>query len=344
MIPNVQIRQILLLLLIAGLLGLIFWNLQSFLPAMLGAYTLYVLLRNPVIYFTETRNWNKKAVVAGLMLASFMVVLLPVYGLIGLLSGKVRAGFQNSEQIRQSVETVISNLETRIGFHFFTAERIQNASNWAVQEGTNMLNATLGGLLMLIIAFFILWFMLMGGKKMEHSFFNWLPLKAENINYLRRELNDLVNSNAIGIPLMGVIQGLAGLIGYSIAGVDDLWFWVFLTFVAGMIPFLGVMLAFLPLALVLFSKGENGSATFILIYGFAVIGSVDNLARMWLLTKIGHTHPLVTLFGVIVGLKLFGFVGFIFGPILIAMCLLLLKIYTKEFNKNGVISTDKSGV
>jgi predicted PurR-regulated permease PerM len=62
------------------------------------------------------------------------------------------------------------------------------------------------------------------------------------------------------------------------------------------------------------------------------VGSVDNLARMWLLKKIGHVHPLITLFGVIVGLKLFGFIGFIFGPILIAMFILLLRIYHKEFN------------
>ena len=332
MIPNIKIRQILFLLLIAIIFSLVFWNLLAFMPALLGAYTLYVLLRKPVFYLSEHLKWNRKAVIVGLMVVSFVALLLPIYGMIGLLSSKVRAGFRNSEQIQQSAEAAISRLETRIGIQFFTPERIKNASDWAVQEASNMVNATLGGLLMLVITFFVLWFMLSGGKKMEHAFFSWLPLKDENITFLRHELNSLVWSNAIGIPLMGVVQGLAGLIGYSLAGVDDLWFWVFLTFIAGMIPFLGVALAFIPLALVLFSKGENGSATFILIYGFAVIGSVDNLARMWLLAKIGHTHPVITLFGVIIGVKLFGFVGFIFGPILIAMCLLLFKIYSKEFH------------
>ena len=323
----------LLLLLIAGLVGLIFWNLIAFVPALLGAYTLYVLLRKPAEYLSETRHWNKKASIAGLMLVSFVVLLLPLGGLAGLVSGKVRAGVQSQEQIRQSVELVISGLEERIGFQVVTPDRIAAASEWGVSQASNMVNATLFGLVTLLITFFVLWFMLAGGKKMEHSFFNWLPLKPANIDFLRKELNDLVFSNAIGIPLMGVVQGAVGLIGYSLAGVDDLWFWVLVTFVAGMIPFLGVMLAFVPLALVLFSKGQNGAATFILVYGFVVIGSVDNLARMWLLKKIGDTHPLVTLFGVIVGLKLFGFVGFIFGPILIEMCLLLLKIYAKEFNR-----------
>lgn len=265
------------------------------------------------------------------MLLSFAVILLPIFAMIGSLSTKVVTGFQNSQQIFQYFQTSILDIETRIGLHLLTPERVQTLSEWGVQTASNTLNATLFGLLMLLITYFILWFMLTEGEQMEHSFFNWLPLKPENTEYLRVELNDLVYSNAIGIPLMGVIQASAGLIGYSLAGVEDLWFWVLMTFVAGMIPFLGVALAFIPLALVMFSKGMNGQAVFILVYGMMVIGSVDNLARMWLMKKIGHTHPLVTLFGVIVGLKLFGFVGFIFGPIMIAMFLLLVKIYQKEF-------------
>ena len=137
---------------------------------------------------------------------------------------------------------------------------------------------------------------------METSFFNWLPFKAANIEYVRKELNNLVFSNAIGIPLMGVAQCLAGLLGYWLAGADDIWFWVFITFIGGMIPVLGVAIAFVPLSIVLFSKGMTGQGVFILAYGLIVIGSVDNFARMWLLNKIGHTHPLITLFGVIIGI------------------------------------------
>jgi predicted PurR-regulated permease PerM len=331
MIPNTYIRQLLLLILISGIFGLIFWNLLLFIPALLGAYTLYVLLKKPLQYLTGSRKWSPNLAVVSLMLLSFLVLLMPIYALIGSLNGKIASGFQNSQEILESTKTAILVLEKRVGIHLLTPERIQSLSEWGVHAASEMLNATLGGLLMLLVTFFILWFMLTEGKKMEHSFFSWLPLRDANINFLKVELNDLVYSNAIGIPLMGIIQGTAGLIGYSLAGVDNLWFWVLLTFLAGMIPFLGVMLAFVPLALVLFSKGQNGQAIFILVYGAAVIGSVDNLARMWLMKKIGHTHPLVTLFGVVIGLKLFGFVGFIFGPILIAMFLLLVKTYQKEF-------------
>ncbi len=331
MIHISQIRQMLLLFLIAALFGLIFWNLKLFVPALLGAYTLYVLLRKPTRYLTENRKWNHKLSVIVMMLVSFLAILLPINGFIQMLRTKVVDGFENKEKIIKPLESAILKLEKSTGLDLLTPERLQNLSEWGAQAASNVVNATLFFLLMLLVTYLILWFMLTAGEKMEHSFFSWLPLKDTNIEFLRKELNDLVFSNALGIPLMGVAQGVAGLIGYSLAGVEDVWFWVFMTFIAGMIPFLGVSLAFVPLALVLFSKDMNGAAIFILIYGFVVIGSVDNFARMWLMNKIGHTHPLITLFGVIIGVQLFGFVGFIFGPIMIAMFLLLVKIYTKEF-------------
>jgi predicted PurR-regulated permease PerM len=79
----------------------------------------------------------------------------------------------------------------------------------------------------------------------------------------------------------------------------------------------------------------EGKALLIFLYGAIIVGSVDNIARMWLLKQINQTHPLVTLFGVVVGLQLFGFIGFIFGPILIALFILLVRIYHKEFHQIG---------
>ena len=71
-----------------------------------------------------------------------------------------------------------------------------------------------------------------------------------------------------------------------------------------------------------------------LVFGLAVIGSVDNIFRFWLQKKLGDVHPLITVFGVIIGVNLFGFIGLIFGPILISLFLLLLKVYSIEFRPN----------
>jgi predicted PurR-regulated permease PerM len=98
-----------------------------------------------------------------------------------------------------------------------------------------------------------------------------------------------------------------------------------------MIPFIGAALAYVPLAIIFFANDEIARGIIMLIFGFGVIGTVDNIFRFTLARKIGNVHPLITVFGVIIGLKLFGFVGLIFGPVLISIFILLLRIYSSEF-------------
>ncbi|HUC82768.1 MAG TPA: hypothetical protein VMR70_17800, partial [Flavisolibacter sp.] len=64
---------------------------------------------------------------------------------------------------------------------------------------------------------------------------------------------------------------------------------------------------------------------------FGVIGLIDNVFRLLVNKQLGDIHPLITIFGVVIGVQLFGFIGLIFGPILIALFILLLRIYSSEF-------------
>jgi predicted PurR-regulated permease PerM len=81
----------------------------------------------------------------------------------------------------------------------------------------------------------------------------------------------------------------------------------------------------------LFVQGHTGRGIAMGLWGFLLIGLVDNLFRFILNKKLGDIHPLVTIFGVIAGIQLFGFIGIIFGPLLISMFILLLRIYSNEF-------------
>ncbi|HLP95293.1 MAG TPA: AI-2E family transporter [Saprospiraceae bacterium] len=331
-IPATPIRQIFLILLIAGIFGVLFWNLYFFVPALLGAYTLYVLLRTPLFFLTEKWQWGEKLSAGILMLLSFIIILLPFNWVFSMLSSRIIALFQNSDTLLASLENVVRKIETQYQISLLTPENLKGLSEWAVHRVQHILSATVSGLGLFVVMYFILWFMLTEGKKMEQSFFDWLPLRHENVLYVRRHLNDMVWANALGIPLMGVVQGLAGFLIYWLADVPDPWLWFAVTFVSGMMPVVGVSLAYIPLGLMLLANGQEGKAVLIVLYGIIVVGSVDNIARMWFLKTINQTHPLITLFGVVAGLQLFGFIGFVFGPILIALLLMLLHIYHKEFH------------
>jgi Predicted permease len=106
--------------------------------------------------------------------------------------------------------------------------------------------------------------------------------------------------------------------------------------VATIIPVVGTALVWVPLVIYLFLTGEWGNAIGLLAYSLIIITNIDNLIRFVLQKKIADTHPLITIFGVIIGLSLFGFMGIIFGPLLISVFILCVDIFKKEYIEEGV--------
>jgi predicted PurR-regulated permease PerM len=73
-----------------------------------------------------------------------------------------------------------------------------------------------------------------------------------------------------------------------------------------------------------------------ILYCVVIVGLTDNILRFTLLKKLEDIHPLNTVFGIILGLEIFGFMGLVFGPILVSITLLLIQIYTNEFSTKEV--------
>jgi predicted PurR-regulated permease PerM len=326
-----RIRQIFFIIVIVLLGLLLFRELYTFVPAVLGAITLYILMHNWMLYLTEKKKWRKGLTVLFLMLASFLVILLPIALLVNMTSSKITYAVQHSSEIIESVKTVIGSIEQKIGRDIVSEEDISKLSPLIAQTLPKILGATFNTLTTVFFMYFILFFMLMNARSMENMIYEYIPLRDENVKLIGKEVESMVVSNAIGIPLIAVLQGVVGLIGYLILGVQEPWFWFVVTCITAMIPVVGAALAYVPLAIVFFANGQNWQGIAMLIFGFGIIGLVDNIFRFWLQKKIGNIHPLVTVFGVIIGIKLFGFIGLIFGPLLISMFILLLKIYSNEF-------------
>ena len=146
-----------------------------------------------------------------------------------------------------------------------------------------------------------------------------------------REIHRIVRSNAIVIPLLAVGQGFVAWVGYVIFGVHGTLLWGVLTSFATVIPIVGTALVWVPLALYTGLAGHWGQAVGLLLYGVLVVTQVDNILRMVLQKKLDNTHPLVTIFGVIIGLSLFGFMGVIFGPLLLAMLVFCVDLFKRKY-------------
>lgn len=326
-----RLRQVFLIALIL-FIGMVLANeLYSFLPALLGALTLYILQRNQFYYLVDKRKWKNGAAALLLMGLSLMVILFPVYLLVQMLSGKVAYGLQHSGDLVVSLKQLATELEQRYAIQVLSDENINKLGSWMAGLLPQILGATFNTLSTIFFMYFILYFMFVNGKSLERTLFKYAPLKDENVGLLEKEVHSMVVANAVGIPIVAFTQGVVGLVGYWIIGVQEPFFWFGITCIAGMLPVIGAALAYIPLIIIFLAAGQYWQGIAMFFFGFGIIGTVDNVMRFTLLRRIGDVHPLTTVFGVIAGLSLFGFIGLIFGPLLISLLLLLIRIYVNEF-------------
>lgn len=328
---NQKIRQISFYFLLIFLGIFLFWQMAQFLPAFLGAITFYILSRKQMLVLVDKKKWKKSRAAIFILTISFLVVVVPIAFAINILSSKLGYAVGHSNQILNAITTFVEALETRFKVEILTDENLNNFKGSATKFITGIVKSTFNSITTIMLMYFILYFMLVSRKELEKWLYQYIPLKTENIQSVGREMKSLVISNALGIPLVAFVQAIVGLIAYLFLGVNDVWFWFVFTCIASMLPLIGSALAYVPLSIVLYVNHQNWQAIFLLIYGIAVIGTVDNVFRFMLQKKMGDVHPLITVFGVIIGINLFGFIGLIFGPILISMFILLVKIYMNEF-------------
>ncbi len=324
------VRQIFVLLLILFLVVLIVSEILPYLSGVLGAVTLYVILKGWMRKLLE-RNWKPPLAASLLMAASFVGILIPVTLIAFMLSSKIGKAVANSERVLSALKLQLTNIENTVGYNISSNIDTSSVTNWISANLQNLAGGTFNAFIAIGIMYFMLYYMLTNRQSLRESMLTYIPLGKDNLRIIGDESNQLVKSNALGIPLVALVQGIIALIGFLIFGVPDPFFWFVITAIGSMIPFIGTAIGIIPAAILLFAQGSDFQGIALLIYGFVVVGSTDNIIRLYVLERLASVHPLITLFGVIVGVPLFGFIGLIFGPLLISLFILILRIYKKEY-------------
>lgn len=328
------IRQIFVLLLIILVGGLIFREMLPYFSGVLGAITIYVLMRKWMVKLVR-KGWHPNLAAGFLMFLSFIGILLPVSGVIMLLGNKIGNAAKNSERVVEAFKVQLARVEDYLGYDLLSKIDLSGISKWASQNLQSVAGSTFEVFIAVALMYFMLYYMLTNRNKLRQSLNEYIPLSKENLNKIGKESQAMVRSNALGIPLVALAQGIVALIGFLIFGVEDPFFWFVIVTIGSMIPFVGTLVGILPVFILTLSSGHTFQAWGILIYGFVVVGSTDNLIRLYVLQKLDNVHPLITLIGVVVGVPLFGFIGLIFGPLLISLFLLIVKIYKSEYGKES---------
>ena len=329
---NERIKEIGFIILLVLLFCLIVYELKYFLSSLLGAFTLYMILRRPHKKLLA-RGWKNIWAVIVLMVISFLIIF--VIG--GIITGAVYLKLKNFNPgvIMNNIQLLHNEVIERWGYNIFSEEIIVKGINQIGSFLSVLLSLTGNVVANVIMMIFILIFMLKDSDSLEKAIEKFLPFSKDNINLLKKETNNMVISNAIGVPMIMLGQSSAAALAYWFTGAGDPVIWGLLTGFFGLVPVVGTAAIWLPLSVNLLIGHDIWQGIALILWGSLVVASIDNVIRMFFLQKYANVHPLTALLGVIVGVNLFGFWGIIFGPLVISGFLLLVKIFNYEFLAKG---------
>ena len=178
-----------------------------------------------------------------------------------------------------------------------------------------------------ILIFISLYFFLKDGAKFKKILVGLSPLDNEYDHQIFNKVKQTIISTVRGVLFIAIIQGILAGVGFKLFGVPNATLWGSVSAVASLVPGLGTAIVFAPAVIYMFIIGNNPFAIGLLLWGILIVGLVDNFLGPYLYSRGGRIHQLIMLFAVLGGLSLFGPIGFIFGPIIVALFFSMIEIY-----------------
>lgn len=307
----------------------IFKQIIPFLGGLLGAMTIYTLVRGQMRYLSKGMKRYMAATI--ITVESVLFFLVPIALIVWLVVSQIQYLNLDPQSLIAPVEKLATVIKEKTGYDVLGSDTLSFLVSMIPRIGQAIMNGIGNLTINLFVMIFVLYFMLIGGLKMENYIKDLLPFNDTDTKEVTHQINMIVRSNAIGIPLLAIIQGFVALIGYFIFGVPNAWLMGLLTCFSTVIPMVGTAIVWAPIAAYLGITGSWPHAIGLTLYGAIVISQCDNFIRFILQKKMADTHPLITIFGVVIGLPLFGFMGVIFGPLLLSMFLLFVDMFKKQY-------------
>ncbi len=179
------------------------------------------------------------------------------------------------------------------------------------------------------IMFFIMFYTFRDGDVMLAYFLKILPLSGSHAHVLIERARYIVRAVLMGMLLTAAIQAMVAALGFRIIGIPAL-FWGVMLGISSFIPMVGTALVWVPVTGYMLISGQIGKAVFILIYCAVGVGSIDNFLRPYLMQGKSGMSTLILFFSLIGGIRLFGPIGILYGPMIFGLLAVILYIYTLQ--------------
>lgn len=146
---------------------ILFREFIPYLGGILGATTIYILVRNQMFYLTEKKKWGRGVSALLILLESILIFLIPLSGAVWLFVSKIQDLNLNPSQVVAGIEHVAELIETKIGYNFLEKKNLDSALGFLPHIGQYLMGGISGFAINVAILVLVLYFMLIGGRNME---------------------------------------------------------------------------------------------------------------------------------------------------------------------------------
>lgn len=209
----------------------------------------------------------------------------------------------------------------------FLLERLKGVSGQIAGQTLGFLGGLASFIVQMFFVIFTMYYFFKDGENISRTIRDSLPLEREQADSIISRTREVIDASVYGVISIAIIQGTLGGLAFWVLGLPSAIIWgVVMTFLS-MVPMLGAFLVWVPGAIYLALTGHWVKALLLALWGTLVIGMVDNFLRPKLVGSRTRLHPLLIFFSVLGGLSVFGVLGVVLGPVVVAITLALVDVY-----------------
>ncbi len=329
-----QSKYFFIITIIAFLLFSLFL-VRSFLIAIVSGILLSYIFY-PVYKFMRKTVISQNIAAFLTILSVILIFMIPLFFTANALIGQSITLFQQIKEFDFSnIEEKIPDMfRGNVEFDSYVKDTLNKLTLSLARGTSDFLVSLPKKLLGFFVMFFVMFYMLKEGKELVEKMRMHIPLKERYRRHVSERFNSVVYATIYGIVTTAIVQGAVGALGLWIFGVSSPLLWGLVMTILAMIPFIGPAFVWLPASLFKLATGETFNGIGLILYGLLVVSTIDNVVRPRIIGSKGNVHPVLVLLGVLGGLEVFGLLGIIIGPLILAISTVFLSLYIDEHTED----------
>lgn len=248
------------------------------------------------------------------------------------LPAQVAAFLENQAPLTRKISGWLHNrlLVDTARSQTFIVEQLNNAGAALLGQSMGLIGGIIGGIFKTFFVIFTMYYLFRDGDKFVRALPEVLPFEQSQSEVLINRVNEVVGAGVYGVVSIAMIQGLLSGLAFWVLGVPSPILWAVVTAFICMIPIAGSFFVWLPASIYLIMSAQWARGVGLILWGALVVSTIDNFLRPRLIKNQTKLHELFIFFSVLGGIRVFGLLGIVLGPVIFAVTLGLLETFSRN--------------